>query len=661
MALKIPLKAKKTRRGRGKSKYLNQVILVGNNCAGIQNKKESLKNMIDVLNPAVVFLQETKVYSKGRVQLKDFEIFESIRDHNLGGGLLTAVHKNFEPVECESENQDVLVVQCKISSYQVNLINGYGPQEADTLTEKMNFFNSFESAIVEGLLSGNLVCAQLDANSKIGMEYIHNDPNHISNNGRLLMEVVQRNDLVVVNSTDKCSGTITRVRKTTISNEQSVIDYFIVCKRFYKLILCMEVDEQRKYVMTKYSSSHGLKNIVESDHNVLICNLSVGYSKKIKTERKEILRLRDSEGLRNFHAVTSNCSSLVELSRGSSCLESDASKWFDMIKKIMHICFKKIRITNKKSLNPELSHLMKTKEQLRASCNETNQDFVEESIAVIEDEIAAIVSDEKSNIVKKHIAQLSNEHERVDRLNMWRLKQKLCPKNVEPPMGKKDSEGNLISSAKGLKDLYLQTYKHRLRKRNISIGLEEIETSRNYLFNLRLSLSISKKSNPWTKLELSTALKKLKVGKSSDSLGLINELFKPGVIGEDLLESLLVIINRCKDELTIPRLFRRTKITSLYKNKGDKSDLTNDRGVHSVTKFRSIIDKLLYNDIYADIDENMSSCNVGGRKERSIRDNLFVINAVINDSVSYQKRDIDIQFYDISQCFDSMSRMINLP
>jgi hypothetical protein len=118
--------------------------------------------------------------------------------------------------------------------------------------------------------------------------------------------------------------------------------------------------------------------------------------------------------------------------------------------------------------------------------------------------------------------------------------------------------------------------------------------------------------------------------------------------------SLLNIINRTKSEISIPQPFRLTKITSIYKQKGEKCDLQNDRGVHSVTKFRAIIDKLLYNDKYAEIDRNMSDCNVGGRRHRSIRDNLFVIYAVINDALGYQKIDIDIQFYDLSQAFDSM-------
>ena len=202
--------------------------------------------------------------------------------------------------------------------------------------------------------------------------------------------------------------------------------------------------------------------------------------------------------------------------------------------------------------------------------------------------------------------------------------------------------------------LITREYKNRLRQREIRPGYEEIETLRCYLFNLRLSISKTKKSVPWTNAQLVNVLKSLKTGKSADALGYSDELFKTQVIGMDLQESLLNIVNRAKWEMTIPRPFRIAKITSIYKNKGKKCDLNNDRGVHSVTRFRAIIDKLLYNDKYPEIDSNMSDCNVGGRKKRSIRDNLFVLNAVINDALNYQNVDIDIHFYDLEQCFDSM-------
>ena len=94
-------------------------------------------------------------------------------------------------------------------------------------------FTCFETAIQCAKLNGNLICSELDANSKIGMENLLFDPNHISSNGRILMDIVNRNGLIVVNSTNKYTGTITRRRITKNSEEKSAIDYFIVCPQFF--------------------------------------------------------------------------------------------------------------------------------------------------------------------------------------------------------------------------------------------------------------------------------------------------------------------------------------------------------------------------------------------------------------------------------------------
>ena len=217
-----------------------------------------------------------------------------------------------------NDNPDILIVQCKISNYNINLINGYGPQESETMEEKLKFFSCFETAIKNSKLNGSLICSELDANSKIGMENLNSDPNNMSPNGQLLMEIVNRNNLIVVNSTSKCSGIITRIRKTSISEEKSVLDYFIVCESFFTLISRMEVDEHRKYVLTKYSSRMGLPRIVESDHNLLICNLNIKWDSRVRKERKEVFKLKDKEGLIRFHEITSNCTKLVHMSEKSN-------------------------------------------------------------------------------------------------------------------------------------------------------------------------------------------------------------------------------------------------------------------------------------------------------------------------------------------------------
>ena len=95
--------------------------------------------------------------------------------------------------------------------------------------------------------------------------------------GKILEKVIVENDLTVVNSTELCSGTITRFRETINSIEQSVLDHFIVCRDFFKLVRNMIVDEAGKYSLTKYTNKTGNTMVTkESDHRTLI--LEIDYT-----------------------------------------------------------------------------------------------------------------------------------------------------------------------------------------------------------------------------------------------------------------------------------------------------------------------------------------------------------------------------------------------
>ena len=73
-----------------------------------------------------------------------------------------------------------------------------------------------------------------------------------------------------------------------------------------------------------------------------------------------------------------------------------------------------------------------------------------------------------------------------------------------------------------------------------------------------------------------------------------------------------------------------------------------------MSKVRSIIDKVIYSDVYETIDQNMIFSNVGGRKNRNIRDHLFVVNAAINDVINGNGPSFDVHCYDVIKCFDEM-------
>ena len=73
-----------------------------------------------------------------------------------------------------------------------------------------------------------------------------------------------------------------------------------------------------------------------------------------------------------------------------------------------------------------------------------------------------------------------------------------------------------------------------------------------------------------------------------------------------------------------------------------------------MTILRNILDKLIYNDEYQNIDSNLSDSNVGARRGRNIRDNIFVINAILNQAVRKKLSGIDVQIFDAYKCFDKL-------
>ena len=218
-------------------------------------------------------------------------------------------------------------------------------------------------------------------------------------------------------------------------------------------------------------------------------------------------------------------------------------------------------------------------------------------------------------------------------------------------MAKIDEAGNIINKSE-LKKLEVRKYKYRLRNRDIKTKYNNLRYLKENLFSIRLKLSRKRESPPWNLFQVLKVTQNLKSKKARDPSGLVFELFKPQAAGEDIINSLKLLCNKIKTECQIPQFIQMTNITSIYKSKGSRLDLDNYRGIFNVSKVRSIVDKLIYNDFYETIDSNMSDSNVGARRKRNIRDNLFVTYGVLHYVIE-KNINIEVTLYDISQCFDS--------
>ena len=257
-------------------------------------RRDSSIIVISKLSPAIVTLQETKLYKKGKLKKEDYKVFESLRNNAEGGGLATIIHEKLNPIEICKVNEskmseNILVTEADIGKERICIINAYCPQKYAKLDEKIEFYTNLDEEIQAALDSGNLVCVQLDGNGKFGSSIIREDPHEMSNNGKLLLDLITRKNLILVNSSNECKGTITRSKVVGGHTEKSVIDFFFVCERLFQYVDYLEIDEERKYCFKKYSRTKGNIKVIESDHNLMLLNLKFNFNKRIFKNRLKYL------------------------------------------------------------------------------------------------------------------------------------------------------------------------------------------------------------------------------------------------------------------------------------------------------------------------------------------------------------------------------------
>ena len=82
-----------------------------------------------------------------------------------------------------------------------------------------------------------------------------------------------------------------------------------------------------------------------------------------------------------------------------------------------------------------------------------------------------------------------------------------------------------------------------------------------------------------------------------------------------------------------------------------KLSMQSDKGIFVLPVLRKILDKMTYLDKYPDLDLIMSDSNIGGRKNKNIRNHLFIIHGVIKSVMQGEENCV---VYDLEQCFEAL-------
>ena len=694
-------------RGRRKSKrnFEHSLRFLGVNAAGLGSKIMTLKKVVNELSPAVFLIEETKFKNEGKLKLENYYIFERIRKNRDGGGLALGCLKELQPVWVREGDDlvEALSVEIFVKNLKIRCCVAYGFQESEKVENKENFWKYLDEEVNFASMTDAGFILQFDGNLWAGPDIIPGDQRMQNRNGKLFKNFLERHpQLTVVNSLPICEGKITRSRFRDGELEESILDFFVVCSRILPYVTKMVIDENKKHVLTNYKTAkestcdeccnklqikkclsihvrshkskepytclecgkyfqtkknnkkHQVKHkrkATDSDHNTVYMDLDLKIE-NIKPKRKELFNFKNKKCQEEFKKITSNTLELSNCFKNVLPLSKQVNNWLQTLNSYARQAFKKIRIqpSKMKPIKKELAKLIDERNSI-LKINE-NRDILE----ALEYKIAEMEALENRNKVLELFNQFSDNPDNINLTKMWKLLKKILPKvGNEVPTAKKNHKGKLISGAKNLKILMLKEYSQRLRTRPVRPDLGPLRIRKNKIFSLKMKLSQRKISPDFTMKNLENALSKLKNDKSRDSLGYINEIFKPETIGIDLKTSLLDMFNLIKKKKLIPKFMNFANITTVPK-KGSKLVLENERGIFRVPVIRSILMRMIYDQKYPEIDKMLSDCQMGGRKKKGCKNNIFILNGIIHEALTSKKmKPILLQFYDYSQMFDSIN------
>ena len=234
---------KKIRRSMKNKKKAECITLMYSNIQGITKKRESLMNIVEVIDADICLLAETLT---NKIKIEGCRCIPSRKP--IGQNVCIILRKNlassnimklYEPnevanmlgIRVELMNTGLRVYTAHLKQQSTNSRDDIRDQ-FEEVRKQFKYANSCEEGIV----------MVFDANVHVGDTIIKGCTDKQDWGGKLIRDIIKEENLVLVNAADVCTGVITRVDPR--NGNGSTID-LVVCNRYVSdKILNMVIDEK---------------------------------------------------------------------------------------------------------------------------------------------------------------------------------------------------------------------------------------------------------------------------------------------------------------------------------------------------------------------------------------------------------------------------------
>ena len=213
-----------------------------------------------------------------------------------------------------------------------------------------------------------------------------------------------------------------------------------------------------------------------------------------------------------------------------------------------------------------------------------------------------------------------------------------------------NQNGREVFDTEDIIEAYRSEFDNRLSSVEIKATLTEYKARMETLCNEIIKTTSAVKVPDFTQEELNTVVSKLKHGKAHGPDKRPAEVYIHG--GDKLRNLMLKVLNNIKNSHITPEQWEMMLITTIYKSKGSRKNLVNQRGIFLTQVLCKIWERLIM-ERAKPTTTNINKLQAGSTQNKSGADQVFLLRSCTNHA-KYMKQPLYLNFYDFRQCFDKL-------
>ena len=615
---------------------------------GTDEKKCMIADMFKERKMDVVVLSETKVKGKGECEWEGERVIVSGVNERCRAreGVAVMIKRRLwgSVSEYKCVNSRLMWLKMKVAGEKVVIVGVYGPGMERSENEREAFWETLNE-VLSGFGENERVIVLGDMNAKVGdriREGIlgkHGVPG-VNENGERLLEVCTERRLIIGNTWFQKKLVHKFTREGENGQERSLIDYVLV-------------DEKSKRFLEDVNVYRGAAGGM-SDHYLVEAKVKMrGCSKRGSGEavRKRVVKVSEFEKSEVREAFRRLVMSEWERVKNTS-ISSVEEEW-KLFKSMVLRCaasvcgYKSVGRKSKGSAwwDEEVKELVKEKRRLFEVYISDRSARNREVYKRKNREVNGVIR-EKKNAVDERDGERMSRYFRENKKLYWSEVNRKRKARDQMTMRVKDSEGNVLTEAKEVKQRWSEYFEcllnvddgRRAQVDRIVIERQDENT------NGELEVGVE---------DVRKAVKKLKKGKSPGIDGITSEMLLYG--GESLFEWLTRVCNVCVSEERVPNDWMRAIIVPIYKGKGDRSECKNYRGISLLSIPGKVYGRILIERVRLLTEGMIGEEQCGFRSGRGCVDQVFVMKQLSEKMVD-KKKSLYAAYMDLEKAYDRIDR-----